>query len=102
MYLDLVVVLIIFVIGLIKYKHFSSYVYLFCFTDMLFRVLNFINTHVSLGTVNGYISKYVPSSLYGVIVKYTSDIVETVLVWGYVILFIVFLYYTLQIMLKKK
>lgn len=102
MYLDLVVVLVVFIFGLIKYKHFSSYVYLFCASDMLFRVLNFINANVQLGSLNEFITKYIPSSIYGVIVKYTSDLAQTILVWAYVIFFIVFLYYTLQILMKKR
>lgn len=102
MYLDLIVVLIIIIFGLIKYKKFSSYVYLFCFSDILFRVLSFVNKNLNLGNISSYVSTYIPSSIYSVIVKYTSDIIETILVWGYVILFIIFLYYTLQILLKKK
>lgn len=102
MYLDLVVVLVVFIFGLIKYKRFSSYVYLFCFSDILFRVLNFINSRVVLGSINEFITKYIPSSIYGVIVKYTSDLPQTILVWIYVGFFIVFLWYTLQILLKKR
>ena len=102
MYLDLIVVLIVIIFGLIKYKRFSSYVYLFCFTDILFRVLTFINTNLHLGGIESFVNTYIPESIYSVIVKYTSDIVETCLVWGYVALFVIFLYYTLQILLKKR
>lgn len=102
MYLDLVVVLIVFIFGLIKYKHFASYVYLFCASDMLFRVLNFINDNIEFGSINEFITKYIPSSIYGVIVKYTSDIAQTVLIWVYVGFFTVFLYYTIQILMKKR
>lgn len=102
MYLDLIVLLIVIIFGLIKYKRFSSYVYLFCFTDILFRVLTFINTNLHLGGIEKFVSTYIPESVYSVIVSYTSDIVETCLVWGYVGLFVIFLYYTLQILLKKR
>ncbi len=102
MYLDLVVVLVIFVFGLIKYKKFSSYIYLFCSTDMTFRILTFFTRNTSLGSINGVISKYVPSSIYDVIVKYTSDLAETILIWVYVIIFAIFFYYTFQILLKKR
>lgn len=102
MYLDLIVVLIIIIFGLVRYKRFSSYVYLFCFSDMLFRVLTFINENLHLGGIESFIDTYIPKSIYSVIIKYTSDIIETCLVWGYVAFFIIFLYYTLQIILKKK
>jgi len=102
MYLDLVVVLIVIIFGLVKYKRFSSYIYLFAFTDMTFRILNYINENVYLGGIHEFISKYIPASIYSVIVKYTSDIVQTVLVWVYIGIFVVFLYYTLQILMKKK
>lgn len=102
MYLDLVVVLLVFVFGLIKYKRFSSYIYLFCFADMVFRVLTFLNTHIKVGSINDFVSKYIPSSIYDVILKYTSDTIEVILVWVYVVIFVIFLYYTLQILLKKR
>lgn len=102
MYLDLVVVLIIIIVGLVKYKRFSSYVYLFAFTDMLFRVLNYINEQVYVKGVHEFIDSYIPASIYSIIIKYTTDIVQTVLVWGYILIFVLFLYYTLQILLKKK
>ena len=102
MYLDLVVVLIIAVIGLIKYKKASSYVYLFCVTDMSFRILSFLNSKVNIPELNSFISKYVPSSIYDVITKYTSDTIETLLIWAYVIIFAVFTYFTFKILLKKR
>lgn len=102
MYLDLIVVLIIIIFGLIKYKRFSSYVYLFAFSDIFFRVISFINSNLNLGGIEKFINTYIPSSIYSVIVEYTSDIIETVLIWLYVGLFVVFLYYTLRILLKKR
>jgi len=102
MYLDLIVVLIVIIIGLVKYKKVSSYVYLFAFTDISFRVLHYINSQVYINGVCEFINQYIPASIYSVIVKYTSDIIETILVWVYVGVFVVFLYYTLQILLKKK
>lgn len=102
MYLDLVVVLIVIIIGLVKYKKFSSYIYLFAFTDICFRVLNYINSQIYLNGVHEFVNQYIPSSIYSVIVKYTTDLIETVLIWVYVGFFVVFLYYTLQILLKKK
>lgn len=102
MYLDLIVILIIIIFGLVKYKRFSSYVYLFSFSDILFRILTFINKQLYLGGVEGIIDTYIPASIYLVITEYTTDIVETVLVWIYVGLFVIFLYYTFRILLKKR
>lgn len=102
MYLDLVVVLIVAVIGLIRFKKGSSYIYLFCTTDMIFRVLSFFNSHIVLKDFNKYVSKYIPSSIYDVIIRYTSDIVETVLIWGYVLIYLAFIYFTIKILMKKR
>lgn len=102
MYLDLIVVLVIAVIGLIKFKKSSSYVYLFCLTDMTFRVLTFLNNQVKINDVNEIISKYIPTSLYDVIVNYTSDVLETLLIWTYVIIFIFFIYFTFKTLMKKR
>ena len=102
MYLDLVVVLIIAVIGLIRFKKPSSYIYLFCITDMSFRILSFLNNKINIPDLNGFINKYIPASIYDVIVKYTSDIIQTLLIWGYVIIFAVFTYLSFRILLKKR
>lgn len=102
MYMDLIVVLIVIIIGLVKYKAFSSYIYLLCASDILFRVLTFFNENVKMGEINDIISKYIPASLYSVIVRYTSDFIQTILVWAYVIVFAIFLYYTIRILLKKR
>lgn len=102
MYLDLVVVLIVIIVGLIKYKRFSSYIYLFAFTDISFRVLNYVNSQIYLNGVHEFINQYIPASIFSVIVKYTKDVIQTILIWAYIIVFIIFLYYTLQILLKKK
>ena len=102
MYLDLVVVLIIAVIGLVKFKKYSSYVYLFCVTDMSFQVLSFLNSQIKIEDINGLITKYIPSSIYDVIVNYTSDLLQTCLIWGYVIIYIFFIYFTFKILMKKR
>lgn len=102
MYLDLIVLLVIIIFGLVKYKRFSSYVYLFCFTDITFRVLTFINGQLHLEGVEKFIETYIPASIYSIITKYTTDLVETILIWVYVGVFVIFLYYTLQILLKKR
>jgi len=102
MYLDLVVVLIIIVLGLIKYKNASSYVYLFCASDMAFRILSFLKNNINMGSINSFINKYIPSSIYDVIVKYTGGTIEQLLIWVYVIVFAVFLYYTIKSLLNRR
>lgn len=102
MYIDLIIVLVIFIISLIWFKKFSSFIYFFAIVDILFRLIDFLITNISIPTVSKFAKTYIPSSIPGLIGKYTSGVFETVLLWIVFILYVLFEYQIVKMFSKKR
>ena len=61
-----------------------------------------IKNNIGLPDVSALIGKYVPESIIGIINKYSSGIVNTILQWAFVIIMIIFLSYIIKIFIHKK
>ena len=102
MYLDLVVLIVLFVFVIIYSKRFQTYIFGFGMVDILFRILNIIRGFIPISDVRKFISTYVPSSVPGVINKYTEGMINSILIWIYVIIMGIFLYFIVKIFIKRK
>ena len=96
MYIDLIVLIVLILVVVMFFKRFSSFV------DILLRILTFIKNNIGLPDVSALIGKYVPESIIGIINKYSSGIVNTILQWAFVIIMIIFLSYIIKIFIHKK
>lgn len=101
-YIDLVVLIVMVVIVIIYSKRFQTYIFGFGMIDILFRILNIINGFIPVKEIRTFIDTYIPASVPGVINHYTKDILNTVLIWIYVIIMAIFLYYIVRIFIKRK
>lgn len=99
---DVVLLLILIVAGIIFFRTFKASVYFVACLDIFFRILTFVKNNINISDVSNFISKYFPESIPQIIYKYTSDIVIDILLWAYVILFAIFLGYTVKILWKKR
>lgn len=99
---DVVLLIILIVAGVCFFRKLNSSVYFIASLDIFFRILTFLKNNLNVPEISTFISKYFPESIPGVINKYTDDIVCTVLMWVYVIMFAVFLFYTVRILWKKR
>lgn len=102
MSVDIVLLVVLIVAGICFFRRLDASVYFIAWVDIFFRVLNFIAGHIGLPDVSKFINTYFPSSIEGVIQKYTGGIVETILLWIYVVMYIIFLFYTFKILWKKR
>ncbi len=102
MYIDLVVFIILLVLVVMFFKRFSSFVFFIAIFDILLRILTFIKNNIGLPDVSALIGKYVPSGILGIIGKYSSGMITTILSWIYVIIMAIFLGYICKIFFKKK
>ncbi|MGN0973886.1 MAG: hypothetical protein ACI4OT_04020 [Bacilli bacterium] len=102
MYIDLIVVLVIFIICLIWFKRFSTFIYFFAIVDILFRLLNFLVNNVNIPFVSSFVNTYIPSSIPGLIGKYTNGVFETILLWVVFVLYVLFEYEIIAFFAKKK
>ncbi len=102
MYIDLVVVVVLLLIVVFFFRRFSSFVYAFAIIDIFLRILNFIQANVPVPELQSLINKYFPASIEALICNYTSGIIETILLWAYVVMYAIFLGYIVKIFIHKK
>lgn len=99
---DVFLLVILIVAGICFFRSFSGSVYFVAVLDIFFRILTFIRDNLGIKEVTSFIKSYFPESVPAVIYKYTDGIFSTILMWIYVVLFIVFLFYTIRILWKKR
>lgn len=99
---DAVLLIILIVAGVCFFRRLDSSVYYISSLDIFFRILTFIKHNLGINEISTFIGKYFPESIPGVIYKYTDGILSTILMWIYVIMFAVFLFYTVRILWKKR
>lgn len=101
-YIDLVVLIALFVFVIVYSKRFQTYIFGFGMIDILFRVLNIINSYIPINEIKTFVNTYIPSSVPAVINNYTKDVINTVLIFAYVVIMAIFLYYVVRIFIKRK
>ncbi len=101
-YLDLVVLIVLIVLVIIYSKRFETYIFGFGMIDILFRILNIINSYIPVKEIRSFINTYIPASVPNVINKYASGVFNIVLIWAYVVIMTIFLYYVVKIFIKRK
>ena len=99
---DVVLLVILIVAGICFFRKFDATVYFIAVVDIFFRILDFIANNIGVEEISKFIKEYFPSSIPGVITKYTDGILTNILLWIYVILFVAFLFYTVKILWKKR
>ena len=98
--MDIVILLIIVILIAVIFKKASNTIIFLGLIDIFLRILNFIGNNTTK-EINAIINKYFPSSIPGIIEKYSSGVIETILVWGYVFLMCMFLYYVFRMLLRR-
>ena len=104
MYIDIIVFTVLLVLTLIFYKKrkVQGLIFYIGIFDTLIRVVYLVLMHLPIKGIAKMIDEYLPSSIVGMISRYTNGIVETVLIWVYVGLMICFLYFIVKIFINKK
>ena len=104
MYIDLIVFVILIILVVYFFRRFSSFVYLVCSIDLLFRLLHFLGDNLGISDVNALIDKYIPTDVVGMISNYfgTSGILYTIILWAMFILYCILLFYIVRILFRRK
>lgn len=104
MYIDLIVFVVLIILVIYFFRRFSSFVYLVCAVDILFRLLHFLGDNLKLEDVNALIDKYIPTDVVGMISNYfgTSGILYTIILWAMFILYCILLFYIVRILFRRK
>ena len=102
MYIDLIIIVVLLLIVVLCFRRFSSFVYSFAIIDIFLRIVNFIKNNVPIDELRSALGKYFPGSIEHIVYNYSSGIIETVLMWAYTILYIIFLGYVVKTFMNKK
>ena len=104
MYIDLLFIIILVVAVLFYFRRFSSFIYLMCSIDILYRLLHFIADNIPVPELSNLINKYVPTSLLGMFGNYigTENIVFTIIKWAIFVLYSILLFYIVRIIVRRK
>lgn len=100
--MDLVVLLVLIGIVVFIFKRFSSFIYFIAIIDILLRILTFIKLQIMSSELYVFLNKYIPTSIPGILNAYSSGILNTILIWLYVIAMIIFEFYIIKTFLHKK
>lgn len=96
------VIIFLLLIVILYFRRFSNFVYAFSITDILLRILYFIRINLKIPEISNFIAKYFPKDIPSIINKYTNGTLAEILVWGYVIVFIVFEFYLIRAFIRNK
>ena len=97
MYWDLIVLLLL-VVAVV----FSSFVYLIAIIDIFLRLLTFVSNNLGVPELSSLIDKYFPTSMVGIINRYSNGIINTVLMWCLFVIYCIFLFYITRTFWKRK
>ena len=100
--LILIIIVVAIVIVALFFKDFKSVVYFLGIIEIFLRLIHRIASLIKVNSFNNFLNKYIPTSLESVINTYSSGILNTVLIWILILLFILFEWYLIQYWLKKK
>ena len=101
-FMDLIIILVLIILTLIWFRRFSNVVYIICIIDMFLRIISKIEVLLGIKEFSNLVNRYLPDSLLAVINSYSSGIINTILVWLYVGIYVIFLYYVVCTFFRKK
>ena len=102
MYIDLVVLAIALILVIVFFKRFDSFVFFIAIVDIILRILFFVRQNIIIKGLEDVIDQFLPSSIPGLIDRYTEGVPNIILKWIFVVIMCIFLFYIIRIFVKKK
>ena len=102
--MDLVLIILVIAIIVVAlfFKDFKSVVYFLGIVEIFLRILHRMTSLLKISAFSQFVNKYIPTSLEGVINTYSSGILNVVLIWILILLFIFFEWYLIKYWVGKK
>jgi len=99
---DGIIILVIIIVVGVYFRRVDKVVTGVAIVDIFLRLFRFLVENIQINGISEYIEKYLPASIPNIINEYTSDILNNILLWVYVICMAVFLGYTIRYFISKK
>lgn len=100
--MDLVILILLLVLTIIFFRRFSNIVYVICIVDIFLRILDRLDAMLKVKEFSNLVNRYFHNSLLDVINTYSSGIINTILVWLLLVIYMIFLFYVIQTFFRKK
>ncbi len=97
--MGLIILVVVLIIILVIFRDLRSFLYAFAIADILLRIINFVCAQIP--EVNKLLGKLYPS-IEAMITSESSGTLETVLLWVYAILYVLFLSYLIPSFFRIK
>lgn len=99
--MDLLIIIVLVIIVLAVFKDWRLIIYTIGTLEVFFRLIHHIGDKLNLISINPFVDKYIPTSLYNVLAKYTSGVIYDILSWVLIIIFIMFLVYLVKYIIRR-
>ena len=100
--MDLIILVILIGIVVFFFKTFSSFIYFLAIVDIFLRIITFFKLQLANYEIYAILNKYIPTSIPGILNAYSTGILNTVLIWLYVIAMIIIESYIIKTFFRKK
>ncbi|MCM1371283.1 MAG: hypothetical protein NC181_05305 [Clostridium sp.] len=97
----IIILCIILVIVFFVKRTFSGFIYSVGMVDILLRILAYLNQELFSGEVHQFLTN-LPTSFPNMISSFTNGALETVLIWVYVVIMMIFEFYIIRTFFYKK
>ncbi len=101
--MNIVSVIVIFVILLVvaftSKKHSNIFI-AFGLIDIFLRLINYIGDH-TIKELDALVDKIFPNSIPAIITHYTGGTLEAILMWGYILLMVIYFFEVTRIFAKR-
>lgn len=100
--MDLIIIALLIVVTIIFFRKFSNVVYIICIIDIFLRILNKLDLLLGVPEFSNLVNKYFHSSMQNIINSYSSGIINVILSWILLGIYVVFLFYVIRTFFRKK
>lgn len=100
--MDLVILIVLLLIIVLVFKRFSSFIYFTVIIDLFLRMIHYIASYLGIAEISNFVSSYIPGSIPAILGKYSTGIFFTILMWGYIVVYVIFEVYIIKTFMKKK
>lgn len=90
------------VVAVIIFRKLEKVVYSIAIADIFLRLITFLKHNITSQEIFNFLNKNIPLSIPNIIDKNTSGLLNELLIWIYVIIFVIFEFYMIRSLLKKK
>lgn len=98
--IDVIILLIIIALIAVIFKNFNNTIIFIGLIDATLRILEFVGNNTT-HKIHAFISKYFPASIGAMIRSHSSGMLETVLMWVYVVIMFLFVVNVFKVLLRR-